>query len=84
MHVLDVGCDKDDIFSSCSCYVLVSQGSIIVKDKSVSVILLAGGKGKRMGVSILLSLSRGSFSFELLFVLFGYAYNAMVLSVLYV
>lgn len=37
-----------------------------------------------MGVSILLFLSRGSFSYELLFVLFGYAYNAMVLSILYV
>lgn len=30
------------------------QGSEFVKDKSVSVLLLAGGKGKRMGVSVFL------------------------------
>lgn len=30
----------------------IQQGSeVVVKDKSVSVVLLAGGKGKRMGVS---------------------------------
>lgn len=29
------------------------QSSEIVKEKSVSVILLAGGKGKRMGVIVL-------------------------------
>ncbi|KAG0499024.1 hypothetical protein HPP92_003715 [Vanilla planifolia] len=31
---------------------LVEEGSESVKDKSVSVLLLAGGKGKRMGVSM--------------------------------
>lgn len=34
------------------CSAKVDNGSIIVKDKSVSVILLAGGKGKRMGASM--------------------------------
>lgn len=28
-----------------------SDSQVVVKEKSVSVILLAGGKGKRMGVS---------------------------------
>ena len=32
------------------------QTSLAVKEKSVSVILLAGGKGKRMGVSLCLFL----------------------------
>jgi CTP:molybdopterin cytidylyltransferase MocA len=36
-----------------------TQESRVVKEKSVSVILLAGGKGKRMGVSLLLSSQLG-------------------------
>ena len=33
------------------------QSDVVVKERSVSVILLAGGKGKRMGVRNFLSLS---------------------------
>ncbi|KAH9750183.1 2-C-methyl-D-erythritol 4-phosphate cytidylyltransferase [Citrus sinensis] len=34
------------------CSAKVDNGSVVVKDKSVSVILLAGGKGKRMGANM--------------------------------
>ncbi|XP_057493624.1 2-C-methyl-D-erythritol 4-phosphate cytidylyltransferase, chloroplastic-like isoform X2 [Actinidia eriantha] len=37
---------------TCSAKVVELKGSEIVKEKSVSVILLAGGKGKRMGASM--------------------------------
>ncbi|KAL5789127.1 hypothetical protein ACOSQ2_004015 [Xanthoceras sorbifolium] len=35
-----------------SCSAKVDNSSVVVKEKSVSVILLAGGKGKRMGASM--------------------------------
>ncbi|KAK3184807.1 hypothetical protein Dsin_032093 [Dipteronia sinensis] len=35
-----------------SCSVKINNSSVVVKEKSVSVILLAGGKGKRMGASM--------------------------------
>ncbi|KDO41349.1 hypothetical protein CISIN_1g022657mg [Citrus sinensis] len=34
------------------CSAKVDNGSVVVKDKSVSVILLAGGRGKRMGANM--------------------------------
>lgn len=39
------------VFCNLSCLNGQQGSEVVVKEKSVSVILLAGGKGKRMGVS---------------------------------
>ncbi|XP_042064666.1 2-C-methyl-D-erythritol 4-phosphate cytidylyltransferase, chloroplastic-like [Salvia splendens] len=48
----EVGSLKSPKFSTISCSAGGSDTDVVVKEKSVSVVLLAGGKGKRMGASM--------------------------------
>ncbi|XP_042061696.1 2-C-methyl-D-erythritol 4-phosphate cytidylyltransferase, chloroplastic-like [Salvia splendens] len=48
----DVDSLKSPKFSTISCSAGGSDTEVVVKEKSVSVVLLAGGKGKRMGASM--------------------------------
>ena len=57
-------CLSNSIYINADCFIFFwgyyglgsMQTSLAVKEKSVSVILLAGGRGKRMGVSLCLFL----------------------------